>query len=128
MKKLLLLITVFIAFTAGICGLMMVNTPNGSSMQLSLAVLTHTPFKDFTIPGYILFLIVGGSNALAALALITRQKKAFSFSMAAGLFISGWIVVQVILTGVLFWLQFVYLAAGISILLLSFHLKEKAIL
>jgi hypothetical protein len=128
MKTLLLIITCFIGITAIICGIMIIAEPNGSSLELSLVLLNHTPFNDFLIPGYVLLVVVGGSNAIAAFTLMVKQKNAFNVSITAGLFISGWIVVQVIITGLLFWLQFVFLGAGISILLISFHLKEKALL
>jgi len=124
MKTILWLITGCIAFTAIVCGFMMIKDPGGSSLQLSLTLLQHAPFKDFTVPGIVLLFIVGGSNAIASIAVALRRKAAFNYTIAAGLFISAWIIVQVMLTGVLFWLQFVYLAAGLGILLLSFHLKE----
>ena len=106
----------------------MLFSPDGSTLQLSPLLLTGTPFKDFTIPGFVLLFIVGVSNLVATFTLMHRQKNAFSFSLAAGVLICGWIIVQIILTGVLFWLQFVYLAAGISIILISFQLKGKALI
>mgnify|MGYP003446961430 FL=1 len=128
MKTLSLLLTATIGITAVICGGMMLFSPVGSTLQLSPLLLTGTPFKDFTIPGFVLLFIVGVSNLVATFTLMHRQKNAFSFSLAAGVLICGWIIVQIILTGVLFWLQFVYLAAGISIILISFQLKGKALI
>jgi hypothetical protein len=128
MKTLLLLLTATIGITAVICGGMMLFSPDGSTLQLSPLLLTGTPFTDFTIPGFVLLFIVGVSNLVATFTLMHRQKNAFSFSLAAGVLICGWIIVQIILTGVYFWLQFVYLGAGISIILISFQLKGKALI
>ncbi|MEP6746187.1 MAG: hypothetical protein ABJB86_00600 [Bacteroidota bacterium] len=125
MKTILIIITSLIAASAIVCGMMMLRDPDGSSLQLPLSVLGHTNFKDFAIPGYLLIIIVGGSNSLAAMTLFLRQKSARFFSVAAGLFISVWIATQLWLINVIFWLQFIYLFAGIVILLISFPDKRR---
>lgn len=128
MKTLLLLLTGTIAIIAIICGGMMLATPDGSSLKLSPISLSGTPFSNFIIPGLILLFVVGVCNLIATFTLMHRHKKAFSFSMAAGIIIIGLIIIQMILTGLIFWLQFVFLIAGIIVLLISLHLKGKALI
>ncbi len=128
MKKALIIITSLVGLTSIVCGAMLVGNPDGSWLQLTPSLLKYNVFKDFLIPGFVLLILVGGSNSLAAVALLLQQKRAGLFSLFGGLMINGWIVVQVILTGVLFWLQFVYLGAGISIWMLSLQLREKKLI
>ena len=84
-----------------------------------------TSFKDFTIPGYLLLIAVGGSNFIAIMAIFMERKKAWLLVLAGGIMIIGWILIEVLLTHLLFWMQFLYLAAGISIALLALQIKRK---
>jgi hypothetical protein len=126
-KTLLVILTGFVGCTAIVCGSLLILQPDGNTMQLSPDVLTGTPFQNFIIPGIILF-TVGVCNFTAFISIKRRQNTAFTVSLLAGLFTIGWIVVQIILTGVLFWLQFVYLAAGMLIILISFQLKGRLLI
>ncbi len=126
MRAWLIITTLFVAVTAIPCGIMLVGWPDGHLLQLPLTVLDHSPFSNFIIPGLVLLFAVGGTNALASIALLLRHRFAGMVAMAAGLCVIGWIAVQVLLTNVLFWLQPVYLAAGILILFCSLHLQQNA--
>jgi hypothetical protein len=128
MKKLLLLLTSAVALTAIIGGGMMLATPDGSSLQLSHLLISGTSFKNFAIPGFVLLVIIGGSNLIATFTLMQRHNKAFTFSLATDLLVIGWIIIQMILTGITSRLHFFYLSAGIIILLISFQLKGKALI
>jgi len=125
MKTILYLVTGFIAVTAIVCGMLLIRDPDGSALQLPLSVLRETSFQDFTIPGYLLLIAVGGSDFIAVMAIFLEQKNAWLMVLAGGAMIIGWICVEMLLTHLLFWLQLVYLVAGISIVLLAFKLREK---
>ena len=125
MKFILLTFTSFVAITALISGALMIYWPDGHVFQLSLSLLSRSPFSNFFIPGLVLLVLVGGSNGLAAIALLTNRKYAADSAMVAGISICGWMLVQLWITGLLFWLQLVYLAIGFGVLLLAFQLKRK---
>ncbi len=64
-----------------------------------LEMLNGSIFKDYTVPGLALGLIVGGSAALAAVSLIRRSKFATLFAVASGVFIMIFEFVEVVASG-----------------------------
>jgi hypothetical protein len=125
MKTLLFILVSFVAFTAIVSGLLMVSNPDGSIMNLQLSVLKSSPFKNFLIPGIILALVVGGTNLQAVIASIQGAPTRYSWAMAGGAMICGWIIVQMILINAFSWLQFVYLGIGLLTILIAYQLKGK---
>ncbi|MBS1510305.1 MAG: hypothetical protein JST86_05650 [Bacteroidetes bacterium] len=125
MKYLLLLLLSFVAVTALVSGAIICIDPGGSFMQLNPAVLQNTPFHNFLIPGLVLTFVVGASNAAAVLLLVRRSPAQFNAALFAGLMITGWITVQVLLIQTFHWLQLVYVVAGVFIMLSAYQLKGK---
>ncbi len=64
------------------------------ALKFPLAWLAGTPFSDYTIPGLALAIVVGGGMLLAAATVFLRREVAVLISMAAGLFIMGFEVVE----------------------------------
>ena len=62
---------------------------------LPLAWLQGTPFSDYTIPGLILLLIVGGGMLLAAGTVFIQHEWAVLLSVAMGLVMIGFEVFEV---------------------------------
>jgi hypothetical protein len=60
-----------------------------------LAWLAGTPFTDYTIPGLLLLLVVGGGMLLGAATQFIRREWAVLLSAALGLMLLGWEVVEV---------------------------------
>ncbi|GAB2824401.1 hypothetical protein [Ferruginibacter profundus] len=125
MKMLLLILLGFIAFTALASGVIIINHPDGGAMQLQLNVLDSTPFKNFLIPGIILTTVVGCTNLLAFIFCFTKYPTRYNWAIAAGIMICGWIIVQMLLINTMHWLQFVYLGAGLLVILIAYQLKGK---
>lgn len=61
----------------------------------SVTWLTGTPFSDYTIPGLVLLLVVGGGMLLGAATQFIRREWAVLLSAAQGLILLGWEVVEV---------------------------------
>ena len=125
MKTLLFILITFIAASAILSGLLMMSSPYGEILNLPLSLLEGTPFKDYLIPGLLLTTIVGGTNLLAILYNLQRHANRYNWAMASGIVISGWIITQMILIGTLHWLHFIYLGAGLLIVLIAYQLKGK---
>lgn len=125
MKTLLFLLVSFIAVTATLSGLMMINNPDGGIMNLQLSLLAGTPFKDFLVPGILLTTIVGGVNLLAIFYNMQRDPNRYNWAIAGGIMITGWIVAQIILIHAANWLHFLYLGIGILIILIAYQLRGK---
>jgi hypothetical protein len=124
MKTLLFILICFVALTAFSCGLIMVSNPGEKVLGLALDVLNPTPFKNFMVPGIFLTL-VGTVNLTAAFFNLQRSANRYNWAIAGGVMITGWIIVQMILIQTLYWLQFIYLGAGLLIILIAYQLKGK---
>lgn len=116
----------FVAITALISGVIIILQPDGSMMQMSTDLLKTSPFKTFLIPGIVLTVFVGGSSAVALVLNILKNKRRYEWAIAAGVMTCGWVIVQMILINIFFWLQFVYLGIGILMILIAYQLKGKA--
>jgi hypothetical protein len=125
MKTVLVMLISFVAITTIVSGLMLVNNPGGEVLNLPLSLLQQTPFTDFLIPGILLALVVGGINLVALIANIQQKPNRYSWAIAGGVVLIGWIVCQVILIQTVNWLHFVYLGIGCLMVLTAFQLKGK---
>lgn len=125
MRVFLLILLVFVGATATVSGLMLMIRPDGALMQMPTAILLTSPFRNFFIPGIVLFALVGLVNGMAACLLIRRHPAQYDWAMVGGVMIGGWIVVQIILIQSLSWLQFIYLGAGLLMVLAARQLKGK---
>ncbi len=88
---------------------------NGAGVPLGY--LDNTPFDSYLIPGLILGIVVGGTQALAAMATQRRHPRSHIAVVIAGFGMIIWIFVELAITGYS-WLQAVYLGLGIGELVL----------
>lgn len=66
------------------------------SQFASLDLLAGTPFSDYTIPGLVLVIVVGGSALIAAATVFIQREWAVLVSALAGLLMAGYEAVEVI--------------------------------
>jgi hypothetical protein len=85
--------------------------------------LDGTPFNDYVIPGVILLVLVGGSLAAAAIALLSRT--AWELSLAAGAVLISWIVVETLMIGLVSWMQPATFAIALLIIGLALRLRHE---
>jgi hypothetical protein len=115
----LVVVSAFNALSALGGGIGMV-TADGLSMPKSM--LADTPFSTFTVPGLILTLVVGGTQAAAVWLLVTRRKSALLWSAVAGFGMVIWIVTEIGFLHALMYAQMIYLVTGLVQLVLVFAL------
>lgn len=65
------------------------------AIHLPLAFLEGAPFSDYTLPGLVMAIIVGGSALLAAVTLLAGHTAGVFMSALAGLILLGFEVVEV---------------------------------
>ena len=125
MKTLLFILVSIIAISSTLSGLMMISDPGGGILRLPPGLLEATPFKNYFIPGILLAVIAGGINIIAVYTNMTNSTTRYNWSIAGGVVITGWITAQMILIQSLHWLHFIYLGAGVLIILIAYQLKGK---
>lgn len=125
MKTLLFFLLCVTGFTAFVSGVLLVVRPDGSLLQLPASLLETTPFRHYLIPGLLLGGVVGGSSLMAVFLLMSKQEGRYSWSLAAGALLTGWITLQVILIQSLHWLHMVFFLTGVLVMLLAYQLKGK---
>ena len=88
----------------------------GGRGQFPLEWLQNTPFSDYTLPALVLAIGVGGSSLIAALMIFTDRAVGVLASVAAGLIMAGYIVVEVVmLRQVVSWIEGLYFGLGLLI-------------
>ena len=88
--------------------------------------LAGSPFSDYAVPSLVLFVVVGGALALAAIMVFRGHPLARAIACAAAAVLLVWIVVQVAIIGYVSWMQPATFAAGLLMLLLISLLPSTA--
>ncbi len=83
--------------------------------------LHGTPFSDYTIPGLVLAIVVGGSSLIAAATIFTGREMGLFASALAGFSMAGYEVVYRALVDHLDWFG-VYFVLGVAIFGLATNL------
>lgn len=122
MKKLLILVLLFLGTTAIFGGIELIRT-NGMGMPQEW--LATTPFSSFLIPGLVLSLVVGGASLVSFFLLIRHHRYGLESSAIAGFGVQIWIFTQIYMLQHASFLQVLYFGTGILILVLSILLLRK---
>lgn len=94
-RKALIALDGFVALTAIGGGFALMLGLEGERFPLEM--LQDTPFQSYVIPGLLLAALVGGSAAVAVIAMLRKAPTAFALSQLAGILLMGWIVGEIIL-------------------------------
>jgi len=129
----LIVLHVLLGLGAVASGGVLMAAPNGHLMQMPLSMLEHSPFSDFLIPGAILFTLLGIYPLCVAYGLWKRPgwrwpdrlnpfkgiHWSWAGSLAAGVIVVIWIVVEVIMLRSFVFLQILCLVWGIVLILVT---------
>jgi hypothetical protein len=113
--RLLAALTLFGALSA-LAGAVLAIAANGAGVPLKY--LADSPFPSYAVPGFILGVVVGGTQLAAAIALLRRQRIALLLSAIAGFGMLIWIFVELVIIRQYSWLQSAYFALGVLELIL----------
>jgi hypothetical protein len=104
----------------------LITHPDGSSLQLPLQLLNHTPFDNYFIPGVILFIANGLFSIATFVVFLLRYRNYAWFVVAQGLILTGWIAIQVVLIQTINFLHMTLGLTGISMIASGLLLKRLA--
>lgn len=93
--------------------------------ELPLEWLEGSPFSSFFIPSLVLFVVVGGSHALAAYWVLKRNPSAYKTAIFAGSVLLMWIMVQVAIIGFVSFLQPVMAGLAVMVIVMAMQLKSR---
>jgi hypothetical protein len=120
MNVILKLIAILLLLVNGIGALYggwsLIGNPGGEKLQLSLSYLDNTPFNDYLIPGLILFLTNGISSLIVVAAIFFSYRHAAKLVIAQGAILTGWIIIQMIMIQVIYWLHWVLGGIGLALI------------
>lgn len=107
-----------------IAGVSLMKDPSGSGLGFNVNLLETSPFRNFFIPGLVLFL-VNGVFSLITLFLLIKQYKLYSlFIIIQGILLAGWITFQIMLITDPSWLQLMYGFVGIILIVAGLKLEN----
>jgi hypothetical protein len=118
-----LLLFVGIAAVAG--GLGVLLDPSGESLGVSVDLLINSPFKNFLIPGIVLFTIIGLTNLLVSFLTFKQHLLSGGAAIILGFIMIIWIVLQVYWIGWLTSLQPIFLIIGFAEIILGYVLHSR---
>lgn len=104
-------------------GLNLMVYPNGTSLQLPLELLEHSPFKNYLVPGIILFIANGLLSLFVWVALISRLKKYPLYIFIQGNIVTGWIIIQLIMLQVVNVLNIIIGVTGLLLIFCGWILR-----
>ncbi len=87
--------------------------------------LSGTPFHDYFIPSLILFVVVGGSSLVAAIAVFLRRRFARLLAFDAVVTLFVWLAVQLVIIGYVSWMQPTTATVGFLVLILTWALPRQ---
>ncbi len=116
----------FNGVTAIYGGWNLITHPDGSTVNMSLEWLKHSPFDDYQIPGVILLVANGFCSLVVLMALMLNAPLVPWLIMAQGAVLVGWIVVQMILLESVNYLHTLYGSMGFALIILGVLLLRHA--
>lgn len=114
-KQTLLAVCAFNTLTAALGGIGLivgfVNPPD--------AWIKDTIFRNYTFPGIVLGLVVGGSALVATLGIVKSWYYSAEIAALSGLVMMGWIITEIAVIKHFSLLQVLYLLIGLAVILLA---------
>lgn len=101
------------------------------AQYVSVDWLAGTPFSDYTVPGLVLVVVVGGTALLAAMTVFINRQEALLLSLLAGLVMAGFLIVEAAILDpkvggdilpIVLGMQLLYFVPGVAIAVLARYL------
>lgn len=83
------------AVNALVAGALFILDPSGGGLGMSVDYLRFSPFRDYRVPGIVLFTVLGWLNLYVAFVTFRKKSYAPVAVLVQGVILIGWIVVQV---------------------------------
>ena len=124
MRWILFALLLFNGISAVVAGAMLVYAPDGSSLEMPLSWLDHSPFHSYRIPGLLLVSVIGLGSLVAAVVVLQRHRHTGRFAQVAGSALVIWIMVQMLMLRTVLPIQVTFLLVGLAIIWLAERLRR----
>jgi len=118
MRKLFITLLFFMALSATVGGFDLAFNSN-RWMKLPQEFIADS-FGSFVIPGLILLFVIGGTNLIAGIAVLKRNKWAIEWSAVAGCGLMIWFFTELYIFRDTNPVQIVYFSVSMAILVMTF--------
>lgn len=108
-------------------GISLIRFPDGSGLQMSSALLNGSPFKSYLIPGIVLLTVNGIFCTYVFINTLVRSKHYPILIIAQGALLTGWIIIQMLIIQMVFFLHYIMGGTGILLLIIGFVLYKNRI-
>ena len=105
----------------------MIIDPTGNSLGLPFYLLNGTILSSYAVVGWILLFTVGIFSPVIILFILLRASVYSFLIMLEGVILCIFIFVQMFLLWATFWIQFVFLATGIALIILGALQNQRKI-
>lgn len=133
MKTLLIILQALLGIGAIYGGVTLIISPSGELLGLPISMLEAAPFKDFLIPGIILFIVLGVIPCLAVYGLMTKKRSkyaemlnlfsdmhwAWSYALYTSIAAIIWIQLQMVFIDDVFWAHTLYVFWGVLMIVIA---------
>jgi len=106
-------------------GLSLMMAPDGSFLEMPVVLLENTPFKDYFIPGLILFIFIGLFSGYIFFRMIFGGIISPIWIAAQGFVLFIWMVVQIWMIGYHSLIQLIFLLFGIKLILIAIIIHNR---
>ena len=131
--RILIFLLALLAIGAVFGGGALILSPDGELLRMPISNLGTSPFKDFLIPGIILFLVLGIIPCVLIFALLKRPECklcekinffkdmhwAWTFCIYAAFALIIWIQVEMIFLQTVFWVHTFYMGYAIVMIFVT---------
>ncbi|MFZ7115394.1 MAG: hypothetical protein ACO1G9_08470 [Bacteroidota bacterium] len=99
--------------------------PDGSSLGITEEWLRYSPFENFLIPGIVLFIVNGVFNFVVIIFILKKWNYYQTLVICAGVLLSGWILIQMIMLRDVNNLHVIMGSTGILLIVTGFMLRRE---
>lgn len=99
--------------------------PSGKLLGANISWLEASPFTDFLIPGIILFIVLGVGSVVTAIFTIFHIRHYIYLLIAIGTGIIIWILTQIAMIQMLYFLQYIIGGIGLVVLICGLVLRRR---
>ncbi|MBN1181129.1 MAG: hypothetical protein JXB49_02505 [Bacteroidales bacterium] len=127
--KIFTILLIIVEFFNGLSGLAggygLIADPSAASLGMEISWLEGTPFKNYLLPGIVLFTFNGLGNTIAAILSLMKNKYMNELAGFFGIGMMIWVASQVLWIGYKNFLQPLYFSTGLVQALLGIIIWNK---